>query len=162
RRINVSQDGTVLCFDGPIPLDLQIDDQLQKLNDRGFFVIRSPGGYFPPAMKIADALLEKDATVVIRDYCLSACANYMFVATHRTYVLTNSTAAWHGGPAGGGCDRYLEGDLAALGSISEAACRSLALHKIFFQKRGIQPGFIYSPPTPYARMMFNILKAPGG
>src|SRR5262249_13015354 len=86
----------------------------------------------------------------------------MCVAPQRTYVLRNSIVAWHGGPAGGGCDRYLEGDLTALGSISEAACRSLALHKIFFQKRGIQPGFIYSPPTPYARMMFNILKSPGG
>jgi hypothetical protein len=161
RSINVSQDGTVLCFDGPIPQDLQIDGQLQKLNDRGFFVIRSPGGYFPPAMKIADTLLEKDVTVVIRDYCLSACANYIFVATNRTYVLKNSVVAWHGGPAGGNCDRYLEGDHAAVGSGAEATCRSLALRKIFFQKRGIQPGFIYNPPTPYARMMFNILKDPG-
>jgi hypothetical protein len=32
-------------------------------------------------------LLEKDATVVIRDYCLSACANYIFVATRRTHIL---------------------------------------------------------------------------
>src|ERR1700738_648692 len=66
NSIKLSEDGTVLCFDGPIRQDLQMDDQLQTLNDRGFFVIRSPGGFFPSAMKIADMLLAKDTTVIIR------------------------------------------------------------------------------------------------
>ena len=162
NSIRLSEDRKILCFDGRIQKELQIDDQLRQLNDRGFFVIRSTGGYPAPAMRIADALLEKDATVVIRDYCLSACANYIFVAARRTHILKNSIVAWHGGPplAGDRCARYLEGH-DALGSNRENICKVLALHKTFFQKRGIEPGFIYNPPTPYTRMMFNILKNPG-
>ncbi len=48
-------------------------------------------------MELSDILREKNATVVIRDYCLSACANYVFVATDRTYVLKNSIVAWRPG-----------------------------------------------------------------
>ncbi len=162
NSIKLSENDMILCFDGLIRADLQMDDQLRKLNDHGFFVIRSPGGFFPAAMKIADILLEKDATVIIHDYCLSACANYIFVATGKTHVLKNSVVAWHGGPSSTYCDRYLHGDQSAIGSGRVTVCKNLALQIIFFQKRGIQNGFIFNPPTPYTRMMFNILaKTPG-
>jgi hypothetical protein len=161
RSVNLSENGMILCFDGPIRPDAQVDDKLQKLNDHGFFVIRSPGGFAAVALNIADALLEKDATVVIHDYCLSACANYIFVATSRTYVLKDSIVAWHGGVHPDvRCDRYLHGDQSAIGENIKIGCKTFALQADFFRKRGIQPGFIFNPPTPYTRMMFNILASP--
>ena len=75
NSINLSENRMILCFDGQIRSNPEVEDQFQKLKDHGFLVIRSPGGFFPAAMKMADVLFEKDATVVVRDYCLSACAN---------------------------------------------------------------------------------------
>jgi len=159
--IKLSEDRMILCLDSQIFHNLELDDHFKKLNDRGFAVIRSPGGFPAPAMKIADILFERNATVVVRDYCLSACANYIFVATRKTYVLKNALVAWHGGPSSAGCEEYLPGDRIARGSSRDTACSDLARQEVFFRERGIQSGFIYNPPTPYTRMMFNILQSPG-
>ena len=160
RSVKLSEDGMILCFDGPIYPNAQMEGELQKLNSHGFFVIRSSGGSASVALKIAEILLEKDATVVVYDYCFSACANYILVAT-RTYVLKDSIVAWHGGVYPDlRCDRYLRGDQSAIGSNTEIHCKTIVLQTDFFQKRGIQPGFIFNPPTPYTRMMFNILASP--
>ena len=49
------------------------------------------------ATRIATLLEEKKATVVIYDYCISACADFFFVAGARTYVLKDTIVAWHYG-----------------------------------------------------------------
>ena len=90
----LNEDGMILCFDGFIGHNVPID-LIGKLNDGGMFVVRSPGGYGMVAMKMADVLMARNATVIIRDYCLSACANYLLVATSRTYVLKDALVAWH-------------------------------------------------------------------
>jgi hypothetical protein len=148
-RLNLSEDGTILCFDGAILKEAPVD-VIAKLNDRGFFVVRSPGGFLEVAIKIADILMEKDATVVIRDYCLSACANYLLVATRRTYVLKNTLVAWHR-PTDLGCGNLSDFE-AALGG--QTFCK---YEKDFFQKRGIASRHIFSPRTTYTRMMLNSL-----
>ncbi len=157
NSLKLSENGMILCFDGPIRPDLEMDEQFRKLNDHGFFVIRSPGGFFPAAIKIADILLEKNATVIIHDYCLSACANYIFIASEKTHVLKNSIVAWHGGPSSTYCDRYLHGDRIPMGSSRESVCEALALQIIFFQKREIKNGYVFKPPTPYTKMVFNMV-----
>jgi hypothetical protein len=126
--VKLSESAMVLCFDGPIRPDPQMEDQLQKLNDHGFFVIRSPGGLFSVAVKITDILLEKDATVIIHDYCLSACANYILVATNKTYVLRNSVVAWHGGVTNVRCDGVNSDPL-------KGYCKAVNLQNTFFQKK---------------------------
>ena len=155
NSIWLREDETILCFDSRIA---QVPtDQIQKLKDHGFFVVRSPGGYPAPAMAIADILLEKDATVIVHDYCLSACANYILVATKRTYVVTHSVVAWHGGPGNARC-----GDTSPYGEIGfsrylPASCKDVALQTLFFAKRGIEPRYVFSPQTTYTRMMFHTL-----
>ena len=66
RSIWLSEDGTTLCFDGYIDQDPPAD-QIEKLKDHGFFVVRIPGGYPQPAMKIADLQLDNEATVIVHD-----------------------------------------------------------------------------------------------
>jgi hypothetical protein len=100
RAGRLSEDRSILCFDGMIRRDLDLAPLHQLTND-GLFVVRSIGGDIFLAMKIADILWEKNATVVIRDYCLSACANAILIASNQTYVLTNAIVAWHGGTGGG-------------------------------------------------------------
>src|SRR5882757_8180660 len=85
RPISLSADRQTLCFDGVIPDDLDFS-QVNDLKNSGLFVVRSNGGFAGPAINISNLLDAKRATVVVYDYCLSACANYFFFASARTYV----------------------------------------------------------------------------
>jgi len=60
----------------------------------GVAVVRSSGGEIVTTTKLADLLLSKQATVVINDYCLANCANYLFIASLKTFVPKDSLVAW--------------------------------------------------------------------
>jgi hypothetical protein len=149
----LSEDGMIFCFDGPIHQGAPID-RIEKLKDGGFFVVRSPGGDGMVAMKIADVLMERHATVIVRDYCFSACANYLLVATSRAYVLKDSLVAWHRPPVQG-CSSPRQ-ELTAPGD-DETLCKYFGLERDFFRKRGIESRHIFSPRTTYTRMMLDTL-----
>jgi hypothetical protein len=153
NTIKLNEDGSILCFDGPIQLGLKMQE-IHRLNRHGLFVVRSRGGDFHTATAIADILLEKNATVVIHDYCLSACANYLFVATNKTYVLQDSIVAWHGGASA--CTNYLD----IFGGIRYDAgvCKMLnSREQEFFRKRDLVRFFTSQPPTRYTKEIFEIL-----
>jgi hypothetical protein len=148
----LSEDRSILCFDGPIEEKADLAP-LVGLQHNGFFVVRSKGGYGSTAMPIADALYEKNVTVVIRDYCLSACANYFFVATKATYVLANAVIAWHGGDTD--CANR---DIAAAMSRLDQPCSHPYWARLsfdFFAKRGIDPRYTIIPQTRYSRRMVD-------
>jgi hypothetical protein len=87
-------DKRVLCFDGRI-LPEQDLSLANGLREGGLFVVRSFGGEGLSAIKLAEVLRERHATVVVYDYCLSACASYLLVASTATFVLKNTLVAWH-------------------------------------------------------------------
>lgn len=87
-------DKRVLCFDGLI-FPRQNDSLANGLEEDGHFVVRSPGGDIPTAIALADLLRDRRATVVVYDYCLSACASYLLFASTKTFVLRDSLVAWH-------------------------------------------------------------------
>jgi len=160
QKIHLSDDRKTLCFDSRINLDLDLDP-FRRLDDGGLFVVRSPGGYFPPAIAMSDLLLAKNATVIIHGYCLSACANYVLVATNRTYVLKNAIVAWHGGPRPAYCNRLFKGDETAINTL-ENYCDKVGSHGEFFTKRGIPGRIIYQPQTAYTRNMVKAYLAGAG
>ena len=94
RPIAISDDQTVLCFDGEIMFD-QDFSPVRKLKENGVFVIRSPGGSVEAAIALARLLNERHAIVVVHDYCFSACAAYLLIATDLTVVRKNSLVTWH-------------------------------------------------------------------
>ena len=98
NAVTLNDDKSILCFDRQIRLN-EDTNPLDDLKPNGMFVIRSPGGYAEPAMRLANILREKNARVVIYDYCFSACANWLLIATNETFVAKNAIIAWHGGPA---------------------------------------------------------------
>jgi hypothetical protein len=58
--------------------------------------IRSQGGDVEPGMRFGDWIRENEIDVVVVDYCISSCANYVFVsAVHKT-ILPGAIVAWHG------------------------------------------------------------------
>src|SRR6266853_1672428 len=69
--LHISDDKTILCYDGGIYADQDVS-VIYELSSGGIFVIRSRGGIPTSAIKIANILESKMATVVIRDYCMSA------------------------------------------------------------------------------------------
>ena len=94
RPMALDLDKRVLCFDGPIfpELDLSLANRLE---DGGLFVMRSIGGEQLSAIRLAEVLRERHATVVLYDYCLSACASFVLVASTKAFVLKNTLVAWH-------------------------------------------------------------------
>jgi hypothetical protein len=94
RPMSLSPDKRILCYDGWIGVGQDIS-LAKGLADEGSFVVRSFGGSVVSAMALASLLRDRRATVVIYDYCLSACAAYLFIAAEKTLVLQGSLVAWH-------------------------------------------------------------------
>ena len=145
--IRLSENRNFLCFDGQIKKDLDLAP-FHRLNDGGYFVVRSQGGHPISAAQASDILLEKNATVIVRDYCLSACANYMFVATNVTYVMNRTIIAWHLPPA------YHDVVSPRARQTMMSALTSWTPN--FFRKRGIDGRFINQPQTPYTKNMLDL------
>ena len=160
-RIQLSEDRRTICFDGVIKPDLDAAT-FERLADDGFFVVRSWGGYTEPAMAISDILLQRRAKVVIRDYCLSACANHFLIASYETYVMENAIIAWHGGHPRVSCDDVERAGLMSTTTESrkrvdfwKANCHKTQAVNDFFSKRGIDGRFIYQPQTQYTKKIFD-------
>jgi hypothetical protein len=98
RPMTLSADHGVLCFDGWIGENLDLSPA-KDLKESGLFVVRSHGGYPVPAIALSNLLRERNATVVVYDYCLAACASYFFFASTRTYVLRGALVAWRASAA---------------------------------------------------------------
>ena len=164
NSIKLSEDRTILCFDGRISADRDVA-AFSELKLNGFFVIRSPGGFAPVGIILSNILLEKNATVIVYDYCLSACANYFLIASSATYVTKNTVVAWHGGPPSIYCGT---GDIERMqksyrdtpppqGSPPpEVVCKTGELSDAFFKQRGIDERHIHKPQTPYTKKMFDM------
>jgi hypothetical protein len=94
RPMALSPDRRILCFDGGIWRE-QDYSVVRALDEDGFFVVRSYGGDPDAAILLARLLAERRATVVVYDYCLSACAQFLLIAPDQTFVLKDSLVAWH-------------------------------------------------------------------
>jgi hypothetical protein len=155
----LSDDAAIICFDGHIRPDLDMGP-FRELKQNGYAVIRSEGGNPISAIRISDILMEKNATVVVADYCLSACANFLFVATDKTYVLKDSIVAWHGGPTKSYChhEAVLKEDPQP---IPDRYCAGVAFTERFYSRRRIDDRFVYEPQTSHTKRMLRLLGEEG-
>jgi hypothetical protein len=94
RPMALDLDKRVLCFDGEISSqsDLSLSEALEF---GGLFVVRSYGGVSITAMALADLIRDRRATVVTYDYCISACAGFLLVASDQAFVTKDTLVAWH-------------------------------------------------------------------
>jgi hypothetical protein len=149
-RLALYEDDVILCLRGQITTDINTDI-VRKLRQNGYFVVRSVGGTASITMEIAEILNAKDSTVIIDGFCLSACANFLLVATKKTYVLADSIVAWHGSNAPNFC-RNKPNEEKWILDVCAAARRI----PDFFKKRGIDPYFISAPPTHHTKRFYDI------
>jgi len=89
----ISPDRTIVCFSGPLGVDVD-PSVVSQIVDNGLFVVRGYGGKSESAMNVSDLLRSRNATVVVFDVCAFACANYYFVASARTYVVKDTSVQW--------------------------------------------------------------------
>lgn len=169
RPIALNADQTIACFDGKI--DKKTDRALvEDLKEGGLFVVRSTGGDIASAVALSNLLGRRRATVVVYDYCLSSCANYLLIASEQAYVLKGALVAWDyesTDPALPSCSRYAmarmrNGEL----RLQRGSCRPkpedeagwrrvvLAQNK-FFKQRMVDPLFEAPPDNRYLRRVTN-------
>ena len=100
-------DGRVLCLDGWIFAgnDILLANRLEH---GGIFVVRNSGGDADGAIALASLLRIKEATVVINDYCVAICANYLFTSTAKAFVPKDALVAWTVGDRNGYCVGFSE------------------------------------------------------
>jgi hypothetical protein len=124
RPIALSVDRRVLCFDGYVSrrADLAL---VSKLEQGGLFVVRSYGGEDLITMEMADLLRARNAIVIVYDYCLSACASYLLIASSEAFVLKGALVAWR--PVGygpGDCIGFVEAKDKELPRLDVGKCPS--------------------------------------
>jgi len=93
-RVMLSPDKHIMCFNAQITPNLDVS-LIKTLDLGGLFVIRSSGGREDKAIELANLIRDRHATVVVYDYCFSACAEFIMTAPDQTYVLKGALVLWH-------------------------------------------------------------------
>lgn len=90
-----------VCFDGLIDNESATGfvTAVDRLRGAGplTVVIRSGGGDVDAGIAMARAVRRSDATVVVRNICLSSCANYVLASAARRVTLPGALVGFHGG-----------------------------------------------------------------
>jgi hypothetical protein len=89
-------------------------------------MIRSGGGSIEVGMDFGEWVLARGLAVVVQDYCLSSCANYVFVAGHSKAVLRGGVVAWHGSARQADVEAQIERAIAARALSKEDAAAERA------------------------------------
>src|SRR5205085_761295 len=144
-----------------------------KLKEGGLFVVRSPGGDdIASTIALAKVLRERRAVVVVYDQCLSSCANYLLIASARSYVLKGALVAWDyesTDPALPSCAKFVmekarDGDY----RLQRGSCRPLPADEAlwrevllaqteFYKERMVDPYFEPPPDNRYLRKVVKSL-----
>ena len=90
-------------------------------------VVNSVGGGVEPALKIAEEIERRGLRVVVQGYCLSSCANYLFLAGREKAI--RGILGYHGGV------QALHRELVASGK--NPPCGVCATEKAFFARVGV-------------------------
>ncbi len=168
RPMALSPDEQILCFDGKATDDLDVSSAL-GLKENGLFVVRSPGGNPDVAVALSRIVRDRQATVVVHGYCLSACASFFLIASHQSYVLKGVLVAWHYprsvDPARPDCTYVIEPPDGKLKKLQRGSCRPGGEHGAgyspevarFFAERVIDPLFDHPPDSLYVRRILRNL-----
>lgn len=90
-------DNETLIFNGEINKKsyLEISQFLKKGGKR--IIINSGGGDTRYGQKIGMEFFDNDVTLIVDKYCLSSCANYLFLGAKEKLIQPNGILGFHGG-----------------------------------------------------------------
>lgn len=93
RPIALAEDKRVLCLDGAVTSDLNVAVSAD-LAKQGIAVVRSRGGDPARVVQLANVIRDRNAAVVVRDFCLYSCASFILLASSEAYILDGALVAW--------------------------------------------------------------------
>lgn len=172
RPIALSDDKSIACFNGGIAHDLDIS-LLEGLRENGRFVVRSSGGDIEKAIALANLLHDKRAIVIVHDFCISACASYLLIASEQAFVRRNSIVVWHlrrsglrdciqMNPSNDGPNSFDRGPCQDVPPEHQAYYREVeALSARFYRERTIASGFDPPESIHVRRVLKNLVGATG-
>jgi hypothetical protein len=173
KPFTLSEDKQVLCFDGWITsgLDLSV---VEALAPGGLFVVRSFGGNIAKAIALARLLQERHASVIVYDYCNSACANYVLIASDRAFVRRHSLVVFHNTVSGlPDCFQFETSRDDGPPTLQSSPCSNVPveakarhayvveLQERFFKERTAGSGFDPPESTHVRRVLKNMLDQTG-
>lgn len=92
-------EGDTLCIaKGIFPHNVDEAIEIIKTGTIKRVVISSTGGDVESAINLADEIFNRKIDVYVEGPCFSSCANYIFTAGAKKYVLNGGVVAWHGAP----------------------------------------------------------------
>lgn len=89
--------GNMLRFKGEI--NNKSAAQITAFLDAGgkTIIVSSPGGSVEAGQAIGMAMADKEVTLIVDSYCLSSCANYLFLAAANKVLRPSAILGFHGG-----------------------------------------------------------------
>jgi len=121
-------------------------------------------------IKLTNILREKNAKVVIYDYCLSACANFSSSLCLKLNVMRKTVIAWHGTvrkrksivavKALRSCgkshrEHYRPPQGGQLPENLQKICQANDLLEIFFKQRGVADQHVHEPQPEGIKKLFQ-------
>ena len=94
----ISRQNQTIYFNGLLTPD-NASRLINEMNQAETRVLRvsSGGGYVDAALDIAEQIVSRQLDIEISSLCASSCANYLFVAGNKKYILPGAIVIWHGG-----------------------------------------------------------------
>jgi len=126
----VTRKGATLGYSGHLTkeglerLKLLHDDAVRTL------MVRSGGGEIGIGIAFGEWVHAHGLDVVVVDYCLSSCANYVFPAGKTKTILPGGVVAWHGDAHQRSTDEELVAFVASRGLSAEESARFVAKHRM--------------------------------
>jgi len=92
----ITENGNVVYFDGYIDHDAYVELRRHLHGGARSIVVRSPGGSAKFGQLIGQEIARREISVTVDKYCLSACANYVFLAAQNKRLLPGAILGFHG------------------------------------------------------------------
>ena len=94
---SLSKEGQTIVFKGGID-KVSSEALIAAINEgANRIVITSQGGSMEDALNIAEVMQKHKIVLEVKDYCISACANFLFIAASEKKLLPDAILGFHGG-----------------------------------------------------------------
>jgi ATP-dependent protease ClpP protease subunit len=94
---SLSKEGQTIVFKGGID-KVSSEAVIAAFNEgANRIIITSLGGSMEHALNIAEVMQKHKIVLEVKDYCISACANFLFIAASEKKLLPDAVLGFHGG-----------------------------------------------------------------
>jgi len=86
----------IMTLNGPLNVESSKEFFAMMSPKVNTLVLTSTGGDVESGLQIGQHIYQNKINIIVKGYCASSCANYLFVAGYTKTVIQNSWVGWHG------------------------------------------------------------------